>query len=570
MKVDFKVLLVAINTKYYHTNLAIRYLKKMAESVNIQAKILETTINNQVEEIIQKIYGENPTLLGFSCYIWNIEIVLKVARSIKELLPQVKILLGGPEVSFEEKEFFLEHPYVDYIIKGEGELPFKKLLQGLTTNDRLDNIPGLLTETFDNGMSLTLDLNEIPFPYEGEDLENIKGQIIYYEGSRGCPFNCSYCLSSTTKGVRFLDTQRIKKEIKILAEYSKMIKFVDRTFNCNSELTVDLLQFIKGLDTNTTFHLEVSAHLITEEILAIFKEMPINRVQLEIGVQTTNTQSIAAIGRKTNFQRLREVVKKINTFNNIHQHLDLIAGLPYEDYKSFAKSFNDVMELEPHKLQLGFLKLLKGSKIRGEKELHGYKFNYFPPYEVLENRYISFTELTKLKHIEHLLEIYYNSHKFQKSMEWLHTEFSDYFQVYEALYHYFAQEGLLDKNIGHNELYEILYRFYKTYGHKEELFIELLKFDYLSHKRTHTLPQFFGERENTKEKVFDFLKSKENIVKYLPNFQELRPTEIYKQIIVEKFNYNPLDKSPRPVYLLFNYSLTEGIFGHPKVLEIKL
>jgi radical SAM superfamily enzyme YgiQ (UPF0313 family) len=330
------------------------------------------------------------------------------------------------------------------------------------------------------------------------------------------------------------------------------------------------LRFIRGLDTDTTFHLEVSAHLITDEILAIFKEMPINRIQLEIGVQTTNTQSITSIGRRTNFQRLREVVKKINTFNNIHQHLDLIAGLPYEDYQSFTKSFNDVMELQPHKLQLGFLKLLKGSKIRDEKELHGYKFNFFPPYEVLENKYISFSELTKLKHIEHLLEVFYNSHKFQKSMEQLHIEFADYFQVYEALYHYFVQEGLLDKNIAHNQLYEVLYRFYNIYGQNKELFIDLLKFDYLCHRRTHTLPQFFGERENTKEKVFEFLKVKENITKYLPNFQEIRPTEIYKQIVVEKFNYNPLDKSPRPIYLLFNYSLTEGIFGHPKVLEIEL
>lgn len=568
---DFKVLLVGINTKFSHTNLAIRYLKNMIIPLGVQAQLFETNISNHPEDIIRSIYDFRPNLLAFSCYIWNMELVLKICQSIKKIIPNLKIVLGGPEVSFEGVDFFENHPYIDYIIKGEGEIPFKKLVKHLSAESLTDDIEGLLTKDFDNGVAQAVDLSEIPFPYGEEDLEALKNQIIYYEASRGCPFNCTYCLSSTTKGVRSLEINRVKRELILLSQYASLVKFVDRTFNCNAKTTVELLRFIKDLETDVTFHLEISAHLITPEILSVFKDMPKNRVQLEIGVQTTNAKSVKSIQRSTDFHSLSRVVSIINSFDNIHQHLDLIAGLPFEDYQSFKKSFNDVMALSPHKLQLGFLKLLKGSQLRKEKEVHQYNFNDFPPYEVLDNKYMSFSELSHLKQIEHLLETYYNSHRFDKTIGYLHQKAGGYFETYEKLYHYFKENRLSEINHSLNDHYRLLLEFgIKVLNIDKDIFTSLVKFDYLTNRRTHTLPDFLGENAKIKERVFEFLKVDENIRTSLPNFVGIKPSEIYKQIIVEKFNYNPISESHEQVYLLFNYQLKEGIFEKPSVIKVQI
>lgn len=543
----------------------------MIKNLNVQAQLYECNINNHPEEIIRNIYKLAPNLVAFSCYIWNVELVLKISNSIKKLLPNTKVVLGGPEVSFEEIDFFNQHPYVDYIIKGEGEIPFTELTKVLASGTLPLQIKGLLSGKFDNGAPDTLDLNDIPFPYEGEALDKLRNQIIYYEASRGCPFRCSYCLSSTTEGVRSLDIQRVKRELAILSEYVSMVKFVDRTFNYNPKNSLELLKYIRDLKTDATFHLEISAHLITSEILEVFKTMPPDRIQLEIGVQTTNPKSVESIDRSTDFLSLAQVVKSINGFGNIHQHLDLIAGLPYEDYSSFGNSFNDVMALYPHKLQLGFLKLLKGSKILKEKELHHYKFNDFPPYEVLENKYISFEELSILKHIEHLLETYYNSHRFDTSLTYLHRKAGGFFELYEKFYYYLKEKKQLEVNYSLNGHYQLLLDFgIEVYNIEQEIFTNLVKFDYLSHKRTYTFPEFLGEPAKIKERIFEFLKDGGNLEKYLPNFVGIKAGEIYKQIIVEKFTYNPMDERKEETYLLFNYQIKEGILEKPKVIEIPL
>ncbi len=565
-----KVLLVGINAKYIHTNLAIRYLKQTIKKLDIATQLYEPSINNHYDHILMEVYEKNPDILGFSCYIWNIEMVLRLAQSIKEILPKTKIVLGGPEVSFETCDFFVEHNYIDFIIKGEGEEPFYNLTKAIINGDDYKKIQGLLTGEFDNGVSKVHDLNQIDFPYMDEDLNQISNQIIYYEASRGCPYSCSYCLSSTSKGVRYIDIHRVKKELEILTGYTQMIKFVDRTFNCNTEITKDLLMFIRDLNTQTTFHLEISAHLITKEILDILKTMPNNRIQLEIGVQTTNPQSVKAIQRTTDFPRLSEVVQEINTYQNIHQHLDLIAGLPYEDYDSFVNSFNDVMALKPNKLQLGFLKLLRGSKIRNEHAIHGYKFNTFPPYEVLENNYITYAQLIKLKRIEHVLETFYNSHRFDYSMDYLHEVVGNYFEVYELILKTLERDNLLDTNISHEKHYEVLLKTYSGIRGNIDMFKELLKFDLLCHKRTHTFPIFLGEASKIKERVFEFLKDPVNIQRHLPNLTGVKPTEIYKNIIVERFEYNPFTKKEEETYILFDYTSAQGIFLKPRILEITL
>ena len=561
---------MGINAKYIHTNLAVRYLRNTIIDLPVEASIYEPSINNHFDDVLMQIHGHKPDIIGFSCYIWNIELVLKLADSIKKIMPQIKIILGGPEVSFENTQFLSKNPYLDYIIKGEGEVPFRKTIEALYTQGDTGNIPGVMTKEKDNGAGEIMSLDNRMFPYQGDDLNTLSQQIIYYEASRGCPFSCSYCLSSTTHGVRYVDIERVKKELELLSKYTSMVKFVDRTFNCNMEKTLDILNFIKNLDTEITFHLEISAHLINEELLTLLSEMPLNRIQLEIGVQTTNEKSVEAIQRATDFEKIKQVVEKINGFANIHQHLDLIVGLPHENYDSFKKSFNDVMELTPPKLQLGFLKLLKGSKIREEEKLHKYQYNSFPPYEVLSNDYISFEEVSKLKGIEHLLETYYNSRKFDKAMEYLHEKIGGYFETYERLYEFYQGKNLMGANVSHNDLYDLLLQFATGAELSTNEFKEILKYDYLVHKRTHKLPEFFGESSKLKERVFEFLKETENIDKNLPLYKGMRTTEIYKQIIVEEFANNPLTLTQEKTYLLFDYKSKEGLFSKPKTLEIKL
>ncbi|QNO13775.1 B12-binding domain-containing radical SAM protein [Alkalicella caledoniensis] len=565
-----KVLLVGINAKYIHTNLAIRYLRNSIEELPIEVSIYEPSINNHFDDVLMNIYIQKPDILGFSCYIWNIEMVNKLCSSLSKVLPDTKIVLGGPEVSFETVDYLKQHPYIHCIIKGEGEIPFKKVIQAINTGVSIENIPAVMTKNTDNNMGEVPDLTDRIFPYNGEDLTALSQQILYYEASRGCPFSCSYCLSSTTHGVRYVDVEKVKKELELISQATSMIKFVDRTFNCDIDKTIDILTFIKNLDTETTFHLEISAHLITEELLNLLEQMPLNRIQLEIGVQTTNEESVKAIQRSTNFKKIKEIVSRVNHFNNIHQHLDLIAGLPYENFESFKKSFNDVMALKPHKLQLGFLKLLKGSKIREESGLHQYKFNEFAPYEILESKYIKFHEMIKLKGIEHLLETFYNSHKFEKTMEYLHGKLGNYFEVYEKIYEFYQEKNLVGANISHNDLYQLLEEFSELVDVPKNVFMEILKYDYLLHKRTNTLPEFFGEKTKLKERVFEFLKDPSNIEKYIPHFSDIRPTEIYKQIIVEKFAVNPISLKEEVVYLLFDYKSKEGLFEKPRVLEINI
>src|SRR6056297_2387413 len=410
-----RVILVDLSAKYIHSGLAVKYLKAACEKSFPQTKIVEETINRPIDKIVEVIFRENPQVVGFSCYIWNISTVLKISDTLKKIMPKLKIILGGPEVSYTPKEILENNESIDYIVCGEGEVAFPKLLNNIKRNVN-NTIQGVATRTNLNSSlaEILTDLNDLPNPYKNIAKEDLDNKITYYECSRGCPYRCSYCLSGLAGSLRFLDIERVKKEIYQLAVKKKVkqIKFVDRTFNHNKEYAYKVVKFLKELDCETNFHFEIRADLLDEKLINLVSDATPGRFQFEIGVQSTNEKTLKAINRSHHWPKIVNNVKRVKQFNNTHQHLDLIAGLPYEDLTSFRKSFNDVYSLNPDMLQLGFLKVLKGSQIWQERAIHDYKYTSYPPYEVLSSNMISFSELIELKGIEHVLEIFFNSDNF--------------------------------------------------------------------------------------------------------------------------------------------------------------
>ena len=388
-----KILLTSLNAKFIHSNLAIRYLKGYCEAYSsADVAIREFTINDQIEKILASIYLEEPDVIGFSCYIWNIEETLKLASSIKQVIPRCKIILGGPEVSYDSREFMAKFPYIDFIMYGEGEETFRHFVETLENRSDFSSVNGLVYR--DGGRviqnpprSNMEDLDIIPFPYR-DGLLGLENKIVYYETSRGCPFNCQYCLSSTIDGVRYFSLERVLDEIDFFIDRKvPQVKLVDRTFNCHPKRAKAIIEHIIRREGNTNFHFEIAAHIMDRDMLELLRKAPPGLFQLEIGVQSTNEHTLDSIQRKTDIGKIYQVVEKLHTPRNIHIHLDLIAGLPYEDYDSFADSFDDVYSMQPDNLQLGFLKLLKGSSIRQEASEHGYRYTTYAPYEVLGNKY---------------------------------------------------------------------------------------------------------------------------------------------------------------------------------------
>ena len=420
-----KILLTAINAKYIHSNLAVYSLKKYAEDTGADIEIAEYTINQYVTDIVQSIYLKKPQVIAFSCYIWNRDHVGRVIEDIVRVLPDTEIWVGGPEGAYNAAAFMEEYPEITGIMIGEGENIFKNLVYYYTQEaPLLSEIKGIIYRNRENGKVITnpteplLDMSSIPFPYD--NLELFRNKIIYYESSRGCPFSCSYCLSSIDKKLRFRNTELVKRELKIFIDNNiPQVKFVDRTFNCKKSHAMEIWKFILEQDNGiTNFHFEISADLLDEEALELLSRMRPGLVQFEIGVQSTNPMTIAEIDRTMNTERLKTVVGRINGFGNIHQHLDLIAGLPYEDFDSFKKSFNDVYAMKPEQLQLGFLKVLSGAEMELRAESYGLVYSSHPPYEVLYTKWLSYDEILKLKKIEQVVEIYYNSRQFTNTISY--------------------------------------------------------------------------------------------------------------------------------------------------------
>ncbi|MGE5544098.1 MAG: DUF4080 domain-containing protein, partial [Bacillota bacterium] len=439
-KGDCVLVLTTLNSQYVHSNLAIRYLAGVAQQLDQAHLVMEFTINESLDHILRSLVRAHPEMVAFSCYIWNIEDTVKLAQNMKKVLPSVVIVVGGPEVSYDSVRFLNDNPSIDMVVRGEGEETFRELLLAWRQGLSGEGIAGLTWRQGEHicenpSRELEVDLNSVPMPY-GTDPVLPDGRIVYYETSRGCPFNCSYCLSSTIRGVRYFPLDRVRREISALvAAGVSQIKFVDRSFNCHPNRALEIMRFLADLPGETNFHFEIVADALTSEMLELLARVKPGRFQFEIGVQSTNPNTLTRINRHQDLTRMADNIKLLTERKNIHIHLDLIAGLPEEDYQSLAKSFNWVYDLQPDYFQLGFLKLLKGTAIREEAPRWDYVCKDYPPYEVLANRWLSFDEISTLKIIDDLLQRYYNSHVFGHTLAYCIPRLftGNAFRFYEAL-----------------------------------------------------------------------------------------------------------------------------------------
>lgn len=539
-----KIVLTAINSQYVHLNVAVRYLKKYVEkNSDIKLDIYETNINNQLMNIIKDLFEKQPDMIIFSTYIWNKEYVFSITKELKKILPDVKIALGGPEVSYEWDKIMAENQEIDYIFTGEGE----KVLLNFFTKD-ISEVKGVVYREGDNlkynGIEpLIENLDIIPFPYDDEELQD-RTKIFYYESSRGCPFNCSYCMSSIDKSVRYYSVDRTKEDLKRFIDSPiKLLKFVDRTFNLSKEKYMAIWRFLlENYREGITFHFEINANIFDDETLDFLETVPKGYFQFEIGVQTIDAQAMKSIGRINKLEKLEYNIRRIS--RNIHLHLDLIAGLPYETYDKFRESFDYVHRLKPEMIQLGFLKLLKGTKMYDEREKYGYKYFSKPPYEVFSNEFISFAEMVKLKNLEKVLDFYYNSEKFPESVQWIiENHYESAFSFYEDVADYFDKRGYLKVSHKESTLFTLLYEFYLDKGLKErEIFVEYLKYDYLMLGKTGFYPEWF-KSEKDGELYDELIRER--------NYKSIR--EGHKNSELERFSYNIFTKEFEDIYVFFDY-----------------
>lgn len=540
-----KILLTAINSKFIHSNLAVRYLKAFTKDLPYESKIREFSINDREERILKEIIEEKADVVAFSTYIWNVEIVSRVANLIKLVSPQTEILYGGPEVSYDSKAF-MEKNIGEYLIEGEGEKTYRDFVEYKLGLKELSDIKGLYYRKNDeiifNGPRPLMNMDEIVFPYE-ED-EDLNNKIVYYEGSRGCPFRCKYCLSSTTHGVRFHSIERTLEELNFFIKKGvRLVKFVDRTFNCNHKYSMAIWDFLIKADTNTKFHFEISADILKEEEIELLRKAPKGRFQFEVGVQTTNDDVLKNINRFVNFSDIKEKVEELLSINNINQHLDLIAGLPGEDYKSFVKSFNDVHSIKPEEIQLGFLKLLKGSDMRRDAYLYNMKYSPYPPYEILSTDKISYDEIQILKRVEAVVDKYYNSQKFNTILEFFYDKFETPYEFFYELGNYFEQKGYFNKNIGNTEYYKVFLDFnMEILKGKEDYLVDIIRYDYLSFNKKRGIPEFL--RSQIDKKIEEDIKNQ-----YREEYSFRKFSVEHFSIDIDKFiNENKIEK--RDIYYL--------------------
>lgn len=513
-----KILLAACNAKYIHSNLAVYNLKSCSGEYSSRVVIKEYTINQIRDDILKDIYLEQPDVVCFSCYIWNISFVRELVPDLKKILPQVEFWAGGPEVSYDAVEFLKKNPVFFGVMVGEGEETFHELAGYYIERkpETLSGIRGVAFRDENKGRDIVhtgwrelMDLSKVPFAYS--NLTEFKNRIIYYESSRGCPFSCSYCLSSIDKKLRFRDIELVKKELQFFIDNKvPQVKFVDRTFNCKHDHAMEIWRYITENDNGiTNFHFEISADLLRAEELALMKTMRPGLIQLEIGVQSTNPQTIKAIRRTMDFEKLKRIVEQIHSFGNIHQHLDLIAGLPYEGYDSFHKSFCDVYALRPEQFQLGFLKVLKGSymmEMTGEYQI---LYKDREPYEVLSTAWLTYGEILRLKMVESMVEVYYNSGQFKNTLVFLEKYFDDPFRMYEALGRFYEKKGYSEISHSRMRRYEILMEFA---GEQKEIPSEALSdvmlLDLYLRENLKSRPSFASDQKPYERLIWDYRKAK--------------------------------------------------------------
>lgn len=545
-----KILLAACNAKYIHSNLAVYNLKSCSGEYSHNVVIKEYTINQIQDDILKDIYLEQPDVICFSCYIWNISFVKELVPDLKKILPHVDFWAGGPEVSYDAVEFLKKNPAFFGVMVGEGEETFHELA-GYYIERKPENLKEIRGVAFHDetkvpdiahtGWRELMDLSKVPFAYS--NLTEFKNRIIYYESSRGCPFSCSYCLSSIDKKLRFRDIELVKKELQFFIDNKvPQVKFVDRTFNCKHDHAMAIWRYITEHDNGiTNFHFEISADLLREEELALMKTMRPGLIQLEIGVQSTNPQTIKAIRRTMDFEKLKGIVDQIHSFGNIHQHLDLIAGLPYEGYESFHKSFCDVYALRPEQFQLGFLKVLKGSHMMEMTGEYQILYKDREPYEVLSTTWLTYGEILGLKMVESMVEVYYNSGQFKNTLVFLEGYFEDPFRMYEALGRFYEKKGYSEISHSRMRRYEILMEFA---GEQKEIPLEVLSdvmlLDLYLRENLKSRPSFASDQKPYERLIWDYRK-----VEKIPKTAHIEVFRDGKTILFDYTDRDPLTNNAR-------------------------
>lgn len=646
-----KFLLAAINAKYIHSNPAIYSLRAYAGAELQQyVELAEYTINQPMQEILADLYGRKADVIGFSCYIWNWRLIQELLVELSKLSPETEIWLGGPEVSYDAGEILRQYQQVSGIMVGEGEATFRELLKAYVNQSR-ENVRGSCREKLEADVSQSretggdgrlekpeareklpqkdrtatepaggetvrekqkrpedegwqaiaglylrsgptpprprINMNEIPFLYQ--DLTPFENKIIYYESSRGCPYLCSYCLSSLEKQLRFRDMDVIKAELQFFLDHKvKQVKFVDRTFNCNREHAMAIWRYLEEHDNGVTnFHFELSADILTEEEIALLNRLRPGLAQLEIGVQSVNPDTLKAIRRRMDVERLERIVAAIHRGKNVHQHLDLIAGLPFEDYESFGNSFNQVYHMQPEQLQLGFLKVLKGSEMWERAEEYGIVSQEQPPYEVLYTRWLSYEEVLRLKQVEEMMEIYYNSGQFTHTLPFLEKAFSSPFAMYEALAEFYRERGYLKSSPARAYRYQALLAFALQYdGSREVVYRELLTYDMYLREKVKSRPVFAADLDDYRDRIRDFYKEEERTRRYLPAYAGYDWKQLGKMTHLEPFvwpvwdvermcgEYKKCGKTEDnsfgacPGFVLFDYQKRNPLNGEARTVKI--
>ena len=563
-----KILLVAVNAKYIHSNLAVYSLKSYANKFHENVKVMEFTINQHVEDILRGIYKEKADVVAFSSYIWNIDMIRKVIHELRKVEPEVKIWMGGPEVSYNYRSYLEHREEIDGIVIGEGEQTFLELVDYYAgSQGNLEMIPGIAfkesakknkerktkEEIIITAPRQALNMDKLKFSYQ--DMKDFEHKIVYYESSRGCPYSCSYCLSSIDRKVRLRDIDLVKEELQFFLDQKvSQVKFVDRTFNCNKQHAMEIWKFIKEKDNGiTNFHFEISADILDEEELALLATLRPGQVQFEIGVQSTNLDTIQAIRRKMDFGKLAKNVNQIRKGGNIHQHLDLIAGLPLEDFNSFCKSFNDVYSLKPDQLQLGFLKVLKGSPMESDSEKYGIVYQDQAPYEVLYTKHINYDQMLQLKDVCEMVDVYYNSGQFLYSLCFLENFFDSPMDLFLRLGEYYEEKGLNQYSHTRIRRYEILLEFYK------EAVLESR-----TQEEAKELLELFQEILTLDLALRDFIRSRPFFAKEAVPYQEMRSVLDskglnHKKCHIEKFHYDLITACDqgkpykKTQYMIFDY-----------------
>lgn len=628
-----KALLVAVNAKYIHSNLGIYSIRAYGLAHGIPAsglEIAEYTINQNQDEILADIYRRKPEWIGFSCYIWNIREIMDLAVELQKVLPEVPIWLGGPEVSYHAVTFVKDHPWLTGIMVGEGEETFLELYRayergGGLADERgteLADVAGIVyrverepSHTMERNLSPNIErelsqnedskklmsaenvlageprgseiiqtaprpklpMDALTFPYE--DMEGLEHRIVYYETSRGCPFGCSYCLSSTDRQVRLRSMELVEQELQFFLDHRvPQVKFVDRTFNCQREHTMAIWNYIYEHDNGVTnFHFELSAELLTEEEIACVSRFRPGLAQFEIGVQSTNVDTMKAINRVCDLQRLRDRVARIYVGRNIHQHLDLIAGLPYEDYASFRNSYNEVHSMKPDQLQLGFLKLLQGSPLEGKQEDYGIVCQDRPPYEVLYTPWLSYDDVLRLKQVEAMTEQYYNSHQFEASRRYMESLFPAPFDFYQSLGAYYGKMADLGAHHSRIQNYEILLEFLVSFTDgDQEILSQLMTYDLYARENLKTRPGFARDEQDSdwREQERSWYQDTRHLEQYLPEYLDYEWKQTLRMTHLEKFEWNVLrylDEGTlimEPCVLLFDYQKRDRLSHQAWVVDV--